>query len=101
MSVNIRAYPVTAVAVAVAVFIFLGAVSNMGINTAYATDYEKSQTVVQTNECGNYWFPLDVLCSNLGSQTQGDENSVSVASAQQQQEEEDKSSKTSYGPPFP
>jgi hypothetical protein len=35
---------------------------------------------------------------NLGSQTQGDENSVSVASALEQ--EEDKSSK-GYGPPFP
>jgi hypothetical protein len=95
MSANIRVYPVT-------VFIFLAAVSYVGINSVHAADYEKSQTVVQTNECGNYWFPLDVLCSNLGSQTQGDENSVSVASAQQQEEEEeDKSSKTSYGPPFP
>jgi len=71
----------------------------MGINRVNAADYERSQTIVQTNECGNYWFPLDVLCSNLGAQTQGDENSVSVASAQQQQEE-DKSSKSS-GPPFP
>jgi len=70
----------------------------VGIKSVHAADYEKSQTIVQTNECGNYWFPLDVLCSNLGSQTNGDENSVSVASAQQQ--EEDKSSK-SYVPPFP
>jgi hypothetical protein len=93
MRVNIRVYPVT-------VFIFLAAISYVGISSVYAAaDYEKSQTIVQTNECGNYWFPLDVLCSNLGSQTIGDENSVSVASAQQQ--EEDKSSKTSYGPPFP
>ncbi|HZD35542.1 MAG TPA: hypothetical protein VE130_10085 [Nitrososphaeraceae archaeon] len=92
MLVNIRVYPVT-------VFIFLAAVSYVGINSVYAADYERSQTIVQTNECGNYWFPLDVLCSNLGSQTNGDENSISVASAQQQ--EEDKSSKTSYGPPFP
>ncbi len=74
-------------------------VSSMGVHNVFAIDYEKSQTIAQTNECGNYWFPLDVLCSNLGSQTQGDENSISVASAQQQ--EEDKSSKTSYGPPFP
>ena len=85
MSVSIRVYPVT-------VFIFLATVAN----SVYATDYEKSQTA--SNECGNYWFPLDVLCSNLGSQTNGDENSVSVASTEQQ--EEDKSSK-SYGPPFP
>ena len=96
MRVNIR---LSAVMVVV-VFIFSGAVSYMGVNSVYAADYERSQTIVQTNECGNYWFPLNVLCSNLGSQTQGDENSVSVASAQEQQEE-DKSSKTSYGPPFP
>ncbi|MGA7369391.1 MAG: hypothetical protein WBX01_09690 [Nitrososphaeraceae archaeon] len=93
---NIRVYAVTAI---VTVVIFSVAISYIGVNNVYATDYEKSQTVAQTNECGNYWFPLDVLCSNLGSQTQGDENSISVASAQQQ--EEDKSSKTSYGPPFP
>ncbi|HZD36265.1 MAG TPA: hypothetical protein VE130_13775 [Nitrososphaeraceae archaeon] len=67
----------------------------MCINSVYAAEYEKSQTIVQTNECGNYWFPLDIICSNLGSQAQGEENSVSVASAQQQ--EEDKS----YAPPFP
>jgi len=96
MTVNIRVYAVTAI---VTVVIFSVAISYIGVNNVYATDYEKSQTVAQTNECGNYWFPLDVLCSNLGSQTQGDENSISVASAQQQ--EEDKSSKTSYGPPFP
>jgi hypothetical protein len=92
MTVNVRVYAVT-------VFIFLVAVSYMGINSVYATDYEKSQTIVQTNECGNYWFPLNVLCSNLGSKTNGDENTLSVASAQQQ--EEDESSKTTYGPPFP
>jgi hypothetical protein len=96
--VNISVYPVTAAAV---VFMFLGAVSYLGANSIYAANYEKSQTIVQTNECGDYWFPLDVLCSNLGSQTRGEENSVSVASAQQQEEEEDKSSKASYVPPFP
>lgn len=96
MGVNIRPYAVT-ITVA-AVFVFLGEVSYMGANSVYAAEYEKSQTVAQTNDCGNYWFPLDILCSNLGSQAQGDENTVSVASAQQQ--EEDRSSK-SYGPPFP
>ena len=94
MSVNIRMYAVT---VAIA-FIFLVAVSSIDFKSASAADYEKSQTTVQTNECGNYWFPLDVLCSNLGSQVQGDENSVSVASAQQQ---EDVESNKNPGPPFP
>lgn len=83
-------------AVTVVVFIILVAVSPIGVKSVFAGNYEKSQTTVQTNECGNYWFPLDVLCSNLGSQAQGNENSVSVATAQQQ----DKSSK-SYAPPFP
>jgi hypothetical protein len=54
----------------------------------YAADYEKSQTIVQTNECGNYWFPLDVLCSNLGSQNQGEENGVTVAAAAAEEEEQ-------------
>ena len=94
MGMNIRVYPVT-----VFIFLALAAVSYVGINSVYAADYEKSQTIVQTNECGNYWFPLDVLCSNLGSHTNGDENTLSVASAEQQ--EEDESSKTSYGQPFP
>ncbi|HZD33897.1 MAG TPA: hypothetical protein VE130_01725 [Nitrososphaeraceae archaeon] len=58
---------------------------------------KKSQTILQTNGCDNHWFQLDVLCSNLGSQNQGEENTVSVASAEQQ---EDKSGK-SYSPPFP
>lgn len=50
----------------------------MGTPMVYAGDYEKSQTVVQTNECGNYWFPLNVLCSNLGSQVRGEKNSIAV-----------------------
>jgi len=95
MTVNTRVYVVTAIVV---VFIFAVVISYISVNGVYAADYEKSQTVVQTNDCGNYWFPLDVLCSNLGSQTNGDENTLSVASAQQQ--EGDKSSKSS-GPPFP
>ncbi len=51
----------------------------MGTGIAFASSYEKSQTVSQTNDCGNYWFPLNVLCSNVGSQAQGDENSVAIA----------------------
>ncbi|MGA7368468.1 MAG: hypothetical protein WBX01_05015 [Nitrososphaeraceae archaeon] len=48
----------------------------------------------------NFCFPLNVLCSNSGSQANGKENRVSVAYAEQQEEEEHKSGK-SYGPPFP
>jgi len=52
-----------------------------------ATSYEKSQTITQTNECGNYWFPINVICSNLGSQIQGNENSITVAAADDQEKE--------------
>jgi hypothetical protein len=54
-------------------------------NMVSATSYEKSQTITQTNECGNYWFPINVICSNLGSQIRGDENSVTVTAADDQE----------------
>jgi hypothetical protein len=68
--------------VTIAAFIFLITVSNVGTHIAFASSYEKSQTISQTNDCGNYWFPLNILCSNVGSQVQGDENSVAVAAGQ-------------------
>ncbi len=40
---------------------------------------KKSQVVSQINECGNYWFPVNIICSNLNSQTPGDENDVAMA----------------------
>ena len=64
----------------IAGFIFLITASTvMGTHVVFASSYEKSQIISQTNECGNYWFPLNVLCSNVSSQVQGDENSVAVA----------------------
>ena len=70
-------------------------------NMAYATTYEKSQNITQANECGNYWFPINVICSNLGSQIQGDENSVAVsATADDQVKENAKESSQSFTP-FP
>jgi hypothetical protein len=48
---NISVYPVNAAA---AVFMFLGTVSYLCVNSVYAANYEKSQTIVQTNECCNY-----------------------------------------------
>jgi hypothetical protein len=66
-----------------AVFIFLITASTvMGTHIVFASSYEKSQVISQTNKCGNYWFPLNVLCSNVSSQAQGDENSVAVATGQ-------------------
>jgi hypothetical protein len=99
VSAGLSAFLVISVITAISA-ILLVAISSVGVNNVFADDYEKSQTIVQTNECGNYWFPLDILCSNLGSQTQGDENSISVASAQEQEDENVESS-NSYGPPFP
>jgi hypothetical protein len=69
-----------------ALIAFNALVATAGASLVFAGGYEKSQTIIQTNECGNYWFPLDVLCSNLSSQIQGDENSVAVAAADHQQD---------------
>ena len=63
-------------------FISLVGASIVGTHIVYASSYEKSQMISQNNDCGNYWFPLNVLCSNVGSQVQGDENSVAIATGQ-------------------
>ncbi|MGC2308455.1 MAG: hypothetical protein WA461_08630 [Nitrososphaeraceae archaeon] len=68
--------------VILAAFISLVGASIVGTHIVYASSYEKSQMISQNNDCGNYWFPLNVLCSNVGSQVQGDENSVAIATGQ-------------------
>ena len=68
--------------VTIAAFISIIAASTVGTHIVFASSYEKSQTVSQTNGCGNYWFLLNVLCSNVGSQAQGDDNSVAIATGQ-------------------
>jgi uncharacterized OB-fold protein len=68
--------------VTIAAFISIIAASIVGTHIVFASSYEKSQTISQTNDCGNYWFPLNVLCSNVGSQVQGDENSVAIKAGQ-------------------
>ncbi|MGA7370782.1 MAG: hypothetical protein WBX01_16800 [Nitrososphaeraceae archaeon] len=68
--------------VVIAVFISMIAAFIVDIHIVFASSYEKSQTISQTTDCGNYWFPLNVLCSNVGSQAQGDENSVAIATGQ-------------------
>ena len=65
---------------------------------AFAVGYEKSQSILQINECGNYWFPVNVICSSLNSQVQGDENNVIMATAP---ESGNIDSDTNYGAPFP
>jgi hypothetical protein len=89
----------SAAAVAV-IIIVLSIAPFMSTHTVFADSYEKSQSTSasQTNECGNYWFPINVLCSNINSQTQGDENSVAVTSAQ---EDGNVKPTKNLGAPFP
>ena len=65
----------------------------------FADSYEKSQAISQVNECGNYWFPVNIICSNLNFQAQGDENDAAAAAATQ--DGESTVSDTNYGTPFP
>ena len=65
----------------------------------FAGDYEKSQVISQINGCGNYWFPVNIICSNLNSQAQGEENDVAMATTTPDNENID--SDTNYGTPFP
>lgn len=61
-------------------------------HSVFADSYEKSQVVSQVNECGNYWFPVNIICSNLNSQAQGDKNDVAMATT---------TPDSNYGAPFP
>jgi hypothetical protein len=60
--------------------------------------YDKSQVISQVNECGNYWFPVNIICSNLNSQVDGDQNDVAIAATP---DSESTDSATNYGTPFP
>jgi hypothetical protein len=84
----------SAAAAAVVVVIVLSTVSFMGIHAVFADSYKKSQSASQTNECSNYWFPVNVICSNINSQVQGDENNVVIATTSPAPDK-------NYGPPFP
>ena len=84
---NYRLFVIASVMVILAVAIAVASVPSIGVDEVFAGSYEKSETIVQTNECGNYWFPINVICSNLGSQIQGNENSVTIAAAADQEEE--------------
>jgi hypothetical protein len=93
-----RIHSAAAAAVAVIVML-LSTLSFMSILTVSADNYKKTQSASsQINQCGNYWFPINVLCSNVHSQTQGGENSVGVTSAQTDGNIE---STKNLGAPFP
>ena len=69
-------------------------ISFVSPSLALAGSYEKGQVISQINECGNYWFPVNVICSNLNSQAEGDENNVAMTTPTPE-------SDTNSGPPFP
>jgi hypothetical protein len=52
-------------------------------DSAFATQCkDKNQAVSHVNTCGNGRLPLNIVCQNVGSQIQGDENSVALAADQ-------------------
>ena len=56
----------------------------LATDSAFATKKkEYNQATSQANACGNGKLPLNVLCQNLGSQVQGDENAVALDGFQQ------------------
>lgn len=65
-----------------------------------ADSYEKSQAISEVNECANYWFPVNIICSNLNFEIQGDENDVAMTAAASPDSER-ADSDTNYGTPFP
>jgi uncharacterized protein YegL len=53
-----------------------------GGSYAYAKSYEKNQAMSQADACGNGKLPLNILCQNIGSEIQGDENAVNMIGLQ-------------------
>lgn len=72
-------------------FVIIGALTAMLIgatalattDSAFAGGYKStSQSTAQVNECGNGVMPMNVLCQNVGSQVQGEENFAALESSQ-------------------
>ena len=53
-----------------------------------------AQAVSQANECGDYGFPVNMICSNLNGQSQGYQNDVAITTSTPD-------SDTNYRTPFP
>jgi hypothetical protein len=88
----------TVAIVIVTILTVVSAILLTSTNIVFAENYEKSQGITQVNDCNDYWFPFNVLCSNINSQIQDDENSVSVTAAQ---EDGNVKSAENFGAPFP
>jgi hypothetical protein len=70
-------YPILAAAITALL------VAATALATTYSVfAYDKSQATAQANGCGNGELPLNIGCQNTGSQIQGDENVVAMASEQ-------------------
>ena len=93
---NQKLFPLASLSIIILIIIATAATAIPPIHMVNATNYEKSQTVTQINECGNYWFPINVICSNINSQVTGDENNVAVATTPPRESENIDSE-----PPFP
>jgi hypothetical protein len=70
------------VIVAAMTAMLVGATALATTDSAFATKYDKNQAISQANACGNGELPLNIGCQNVGSQVQGDENSVALAADQ-------------------
>ncbi|MGC1132684.1 MAG: hypothetical protein WA941_07670 [Nitrososphaeraceae archaeon] len=75
---NTKSLAVVAIAAVAAMLV----ASVVGTNTVFAGGYEKNQATSQANACGNGKLPLNIGCQNVGSQIQGDENTVAAAADQ-------------------
>lgn len=72
------------VTLAVLTAMLIGAASLATTDSAFAGGYKsKSQSTAQVNECGNGGMPMNILCQNVGSQAQGEENAVVLEPSQQ------------------
>jgi hypothetical protein len=71
------------VIVAAMTAMLVGATALATTDSAFASKKrEYNQATSQANACGNGELPLNVGCQNVGSQIQGDENSVALAADQ-------------------
>lgn len=75
---NRRALAVTAVTVLMIIAATTTSMATTGISFASSTN----QATASANDCGNGQMPTNVGCQNLGSQIQGDGNSVALAAQQ-------------------
>ena len=70
-----------AIITAVAVTLILVVGTAVASDKAYASN-SRVQGNTATNDCGNKFIPISVLCSNTGSQVQGDGNAATLTSTQ-------------------